>query len=231
MKTPLLLVPGHLCDAALWAHQLQYLADLADMTVAETTGGSSMAAMARAILAKAPQRFALAGLSMGGYIALEIMRQAPGRVERLALLDTMASGNTPAQLERRRRMMDLLRAGRFDAMLEEFKPLLVHPARYGDAVLMDAIDTMMRRTSPATALDQQQAMLDRADSLPVLARIACPTLVLCGRQDALTPLGAHEEMARGIPGARLVAIEDCGHMAPMERPEAVTAVLRYWLQG
>ncbi len=230
MKTPLLLIPGHLCDAELWTHQLQYLTDLADMTVAALDGGASMAAMAGAILARAPDRFALAGLSMGGYIAFEIMRQAPGRVERLALLDTMAAGNTPAQLDRRRRMMDLLRSGRFDAMLAEFKPLLVHPARFADEALMDAIDAMARRIGPTIALDQQQAMLDRPDSRPLLARIACPTLVLCGRQDALTPLAAHEEMARGIPRARLVVVEDCGHLAPMERPEAVTAVLRYWLQ-
>jgi pimeloyl-ACP methyl ester carboxylesterase len=231
MKTPLLLVPGHLCDAALWSHQARYLADMADISVADTSGGDSMAAMARAILARAPQRFALAGLSMGGYIAFEIMRQAPQRVERLALLDTMAAGNTPASIERRQRMMNLLRTGQFDAMLAEFKPLLVHPARLADAALMGEIDAMTRRIGAKLALDQQQAMLDRADSLPLLARIACPTLVLCGRQDALTPLAAHEEMARGVPGARLVVIEDCGHMAPMERPEAVTAVLRYWLQG
>ncbi|MCC7049263.1 MAG: alpha/beta fold hydrolase [Alphaproteobacteria bacterium] len=230
-KTPLLLVPGHLCDAALWSHQIRYLADIADMTVADTDGGSTMAAMARAILAKAPPRFALAGLSMGGYLAFEIMRQAPQRVERLALLDTMASGNTPASTERRKRMMDLLRADRFDAMLEEFKPLLIHPARLGDLELMGDIDAMTRRIGPRLALDQQQAMLDRADALGLLPRIACPTLVLCGRQDALTPLVEHEKMAKGIPGARLVIIEDCGHLAPMEMPEAVTAVMRYWLQG
>jgi len=231
MKTPLLLVPGHLCDGAMWTHQTRHLADLADIAVADTTGGNTAAAMARAILAKAPPRFALAGLSMGGMLAFELLRQAPQRVERLALLDTVAAPNTPAQIERRLRYIDHLRNGRFDAVLAEFTPLLVHPQRHDDAALMRTIDAMTRRIGPKVALDQQQAMLDRPDNLPLLSRIAVPTLVMCGRQDALTPLAQHEEMARLISGARLVVIEDCGHMTTMEKPEAVTAVLRYWLQG
>ncbi|MCK6451281.1 MAG: alpha/beta hydrolase [Alphaproteobacteria bacterium] len=230
MKSPLLLVPGHLTDAAMWAHQTRHLADIADMTVADVPDSRSMAAMAKAILAKAPARFALAGLSMGGYIAFEIMRQAPARVERLALLDTMAAGNNAAQIERRIKFMDMIRNGRFEDVLAEFTPLLVHPARVQDKVLMDEIGRMARRVGAQAALDQQQAMLDRPDSRPDLARIACPTLVLCGRQDALTPLAAHEEMAAGIKGAKLVVIEDCGHMSTMEKPEAATAVMRYWLQ-
>lgn len=231
MKAPLLLVPGHLTDAAMWAHQTRHLADLADMTVADAPGSQSMAAMAKAILARAPARFALAGLSMGGYIAFEIMRQAPERVTRLALLDTMAAGNNAAQIERRTKFMGMIRNGRFEDVLAEFTPMLVHPARVRDKMLMDEIGRMARRVGAQAALSQQQAMLDRPDSRPDLARIACPTLVLCGRQDALTPLAAHEEMATGIKGAKLVVIEDCGHMSTMEKPEAATAVMRYWLQG
>jgi pimeloyl-ACP methyl ester carboxylesterase len=230
MKTPLLLVPGHLTDAAMWAHQTRHLADIADMTVADVPDSPSMAGMARAVLAKAPPRFALAGLSMGGYIAFEIMRQAPERVTHLALLDTMAAGNSPMHVERRHKFMGMLRDGRFDAVLSEFVPLLVHPARMQDKALMGELDAMNRRVGAQTALAQQQAMLDRPDSRPDMARIACPTLVLCGRQDALTPLAAHEEMAAGIKGAKLVVVEDCGHMSTMEKPEAVTAVMRYWLQ-
>ncbi len=231
MKAPLLLVPGHLTDAAMWAHQTRHLADLADMTVADVPDRQSMAAMAKAILARAPARFALAGLSMGGYIAFEIMRQAPERVTRLALLDTMAAGNNAAQIERRTKFMGMIRNGRFEDVLAEFTPMLVHPARVRDKTLMDEIGRMARRVGAQAALSQQQAMLDRLDSRPDLARIVCPTLVLCGRQDALTPLAAHEEMAAGIKGARLVVIEDCGHMSTMEKPEAATAVMRYWLQG
>jgi len=231
MKTPLLLVPGHLCDAAMWAHQTRHLADLADMTVASTLGGNSLALMAGAILAKAPQRFALAGLSMGGALCFEILRQAPGRVARLALLDTMAAPNTPPQIERRHRHMDFMRTGRFDRVVDEFKPMLVHPDRLADAPLMEALDAMLRRIGPQAGHDQQQALLDRIDYQPLLPGIAVPTLVMCGRQDALTALAQHEAMARAIPGARLVVIEDSGHMTTMERPQAVTAVLRYWLQA
>ncbi len=230
MKTPLLLIPGHLCDAALWAHQTQHLADIADMSIAATDGGPSVEAMARAILAKAPARFAMAGLSMGGYIALEIMRQAPQRVERLALLDTAAGGNTPASIERRRRHMGLIREGKFETVLDEFSQMVVPPARYGDAALMDEMRRMMSRVGPDLAYAQQQALLDRDDMRPTLGRIACPTLVLCGRQDTLTPLAGHEEIVQGVRHAKLVVVEDCGHMSTMEQPEAVTAVMRYWLQ-
>lgn len=230
MRTPLLLVPGHLCDHALWAHQTRHLADVADMSVATMDGGPSVDAMARTILAKAPARFAMAGLSMGGYVALQIMRLAPQRVERLALLDTAAGGNTAASIERRRRHMGLIREGKFETVLDEFSQMVVPPARLSDDALMDEMRRMMRRIGPDLAHAQQQAMLDRDDMRPTLGRITCPTLVLCGRQDTLTPLAGHEEIAAGIPDARLVVIEDCGHMSPMERPEAVTAVMRYWLQ-
>jgi pimeloyl-ACP methyl ester carboxylesterase len=231
MRTPLLLIPGHLCDHALWAHQTRHLADIAEMSVATMDGGSSVDAMARAILAKAPGRFAMAGLSMGGYVALEIMRKAPQRVERLALLDTAAGGNSPTATDRRRRHMALAREGKFDAVVEEFCQMVVPPARYADAALMDEMRRMMHRIGPELAVQQQQALLDREDMRATLGRISCPTLVLCGRQDTLTPLAGHEEIARGVPEAKLVVVEACGHMAPMEQPEAVTAVLRYWLQA
>lgn len=230
MKTPLLLIPGHLCDHALWAHQTRHLADVADMSVAATDGGPSVEAMARAILAKAPGRFAMAGLSMGGYIALEIMRQAPQRVERLALFDTAAGGNSPAANERRRRHMGLIDEGKFEMVLDEFCQLVVPPARLADIALMDEMRRMMRRIGPGLARTQQQAMLDRDDMRPTLGRISCPTLVLCGRQDTLTPIAGHEEIAAGIRESKLVVIENCGHMSTMEQPEAVTAVMRFWLQ-
>jgi len=231
MGDPLVLVPGHLCDPAMWAHQRQHLGDLAEISIAGTLGGDSMARMAGAILGAAPPRFALAGLSMGGYLALEIMRRAPDRVSRLALLDTKAEADTPASKERRQRMLAYLREGRFEEVLKDFAPLLVHADRLKDAVLMAEIDRMMRRIGAKAAQDQQQAMLTRDEMLALLPRIACPTVVICGRQDVLTPLASSEIMAKAIPGARLVVIEDCGHMTTMERPQAVTAVLRYWLQG
>lgn len=228
---PLVLLPGHMADEGLWDHQARHLAELAPVTVADLSRHDSLAGMADAVLAAAPPRFALAGLSMGGYLAFEILRQAPERVERLALLDTSARPDTPEQRDRRHRFMAMGERGELDAVMQAYMPIFVHPDRLADAALVDGLMAMARRIGAAGFLNQQKAMLGRPDSRAQLGAVAMPTLVLCGRQDALTPLAAHQEMAAGIPGARLVVIEDSGHMTPLERPQAVTAVLRYWLQG
>ncbi len=229
-RIPLVLVPGLLCDAALWRHQAAHLGGLAEVIVADTTRRDTIAGMAEDILDAAPARFALAGLSMGGYVALEIMRRAGERVERLALLDTSARADTPEQTRRRRDLIALARRGRFKGVTPRLLPLLVHPARLEDADLVATVTAMAERVGRDAFLRQQTAIMGRPDSRGDLAGIVCPTLVLCGREDALTPVEHHREMADGIPGARLVIVEDCGHLAPLERPYAVTAVLRYWLQ-
>ena len=229
-KTPLVLVPGLLCDRQLWRSQVEDLADVADIWVADHTRADTMAGVARDVLADAPfARFALAGLSMGGYIALEIMRQAPQRVTRLALLDTAAGGELPEQTQRRLDFIAFAQRGHFDRVTETLLPLLIHSARQGERSLTDTVKSMARNIGKEAFIRQQRAIMSRADSLALLASIACPTLVLCGRQDALTPLARHEEIAAGIKGARLEIIEDCGHLSTLERPSEVNAAMRRWL--
>lgn len=229
MKIPLVLVPGLLCDEALWRAQVEGLADIADSVVADMTRDESMAAMACTVLNAAPQRFALAGLSMGGYVAQEVMRQGGSRVLKLALLDTGARADTAEQSARRRGLIELAQKGDFKGVTPRLLPLFLHPDRLADEALTAAVSAMAERVGKDAFLRQQRAIMGRADSRPSLSAIACPTLVLCGRQDALTPLPLHEEMAAQIPGATLDIIENCGHLSTMERPQEVTASLRRWL--
>jgi pimeloyl-ACP methyl ester carboxylesterase len=228
-RMPLVLLPGLLCDARLWRHQVENLADIADVTVADLTRDDTMAGMAARVLAAAPDRFALAGLSMGGYAALAVMRAAPARVSRLALLDTSAQADTDERRQVRRELNARARAGRFAEIPPLLLQTLIHPARRDDRVLTTTILSMAMTIGADGFLRQQAAIMDRPDSRPGLGAIACPTLVLCGRQDERTPLALHEEIAAAIPGAQLTVIEDCGHMSTLERPEAVTVALRRWL--
>ena len=228
-KIPLFLLPGLLCDDALWAHQTETLADVADITVVDMTLDSNVQDMAKRVLAKAPKTFALAGFSMGGYVAQEVMRQAPGRVSRLALLDTSADADTPEKNKQRKGFIAQLGLGGFKGVTGKLLPYLIHHDRLKDDVLTDIIMASAASVGPDAFIRQQHAILERPDGTADLKNISCPTLVLCGRQDALTPLPCHEEMAAAIPNARLVVIEECGHLAPLERPHAVSAVMRYWL--
>ena len=228
-KTPLILLPGLLCDEALWIHQAAALADMAHITVPDLTGHDYMPAMARSVLEAAPDTFALAGLSMGGYLAQEIVRQAPDRVSRLALLDTSARADTPEQTRRRRLLIRLARRGEFKGVTERLLPLLIHQDRLAEADLKRTIMDMATRIGRDAFLRQQAAIMTRPDGRHDLALIHCPTLILCGRQDALTPLDRHQEMAAKIPHSALTVVEECGHLAPLERPDAVTDALRTWL--
>lgn len=229
-KSPLVLVPGLLCDVQLWRPQFENLTDIADIWIADHTRSDTMAGVARDVLADAPfTSFALAGLSMGGYIALELMRQAPQRVARLALLDTAAGAELPEQRQRRMDFIASAERGHFAHVTETLLPLLTHPSRLGERPLTDTIKSMARNIGKDAFIRQEHAIMSRADSLALLATIACPTLVLCGRQDALTPLARHEEIAAAIKGARLEVIEDCGHLSTLEKPAEVNAALRRWL--
>ncbi len=228
-RPALILLPGMPLDAALWDHQTRHLADVADIRVAELSGCDSVAAMADTVLATAPPVFALAGLSMGGYVALDILRRAPERVARLALLDTNARADTPEQSQTRRDAVALSRQGKHAAVMRAGLPRLIHPDRLTDGPLIDAILAQMERIGVDGYEREQTAIINRPDSRPGLGAIACPTLILCGREDALTPPDLHEEMATAIPGARLVLIEQCGHLSAMEQPQAVTALMRDWL--
>ena len=225
-------MPGLLCDERLWRRQAEGLADLVGRAlIPDVTGESSVAGMARGILEAAPERFALAGLSMGGYVSLEVMRQAPERVERLALLDTSARADTPEQTGARLGLIELARDGRFDEVWRGLLPKVVHPDRLEEPGLRSAVGEMAHAVGPAGFERQERAIIGRPDSRGDLPAISCPTLVLCGRDDALTPPHLHEELAEGIKGARLVQIDHCGHLSTLERPEAVTRAMREWLEA
>jgi pimeloyl-ACP methyl ester carboxylesterase len=229
MTLPVLFLPGLLCDADLWAAQLNAFSAGRPVAVACLAGADSLAGLAEAALDAAPRRFALAGLSMGGYVALEIMRRAPERVAGLALLDTTARPDTEEQGRRRRGLIALARTGKFKGVTPRLLPLLLHPARLEDPVLTGRVMAMAARIGRDAFLRQQTAILGRPDSRPDLPRIGCPTVVVCGRQDELTPPPVSQEMAGLIPGADLVVVEDSGHLSTMERPEAVNAALAAWL--
>jgi len=225
----LVLLPGLLCDTALWRHQTETLADVADCRVIDMTRDDDMAAIAARVLSEVSRNFALCGLSMGGYCALEVMRQAPDRIDRLALLDTSARPDLPEQTARRRAFIGMVEEGDFEAMTEELVSNFVHPNHWAEERIAATVRGSAMAVGKDAFLRQQSAIMSRPDSRPGLKAIDCPTLVLCGRQDALTPLDCHEEMAAAIPGSQLVVIEDCGHLAPMEKPEETTAALRRWL--
>jgi pimeloyl-ACP methyl ester carboxylesterase len=229
-KYPLVLVPGLLCDAQLWQSQVKNLADIAEVWIADHTRSDTMAGVAHDVLADAPfTSFALSGLSMGGYIALEIMCQARERITRLALLDTAPGADLPEQTQKRMDFIALAESGKFLGIIEVLLPLLIHPSRLGERPLAEVARSMAKNIGQEAFVRQERAIISRADSRKLLATIGCPTLVLCGRQDALTPLARHEEMADAIRQARLEVIEDCGHLSTLERPDEVNAALRRWL--
>jgi pimeloyl-ACP methyl ester carboxylesterase len=228
---PILLVPGLFASPRFYEPQLASLWRFGPVMIADHTRDESMQAIARRILAAAPPRFALVGHSMGGYIAFEIMRQAPGRVAKLALLDTAARADTPEQSERRRSQIAIARSGRISAIIELQFPHLVHPSRRSDATLRRLAEAMAEDGGADAFIRQQNAIMNRPDSRPTLAAIRCPTLVLVGEQDELTPPERSREIAGGIAGARLVVVPDCGHMCALEQPERVTQELVLWLEG
>jgi pimeloyl-ACP methyl ester carboxylesterase len=228
---PSVFVPGLLCTPRLYVEQISTVWSFGPVTVAEHTRDDNVQAIARRILTSAPPRFALIGLSMGGYVSLEIMRQAPGRVARLALLDTTARPDTPEQSAGRRELIALARSGRFDEIADRLFPKLVAPRRHDDETLRHSVRVMAREVGPEAFERQQSALIGRPDSRPDLAAIRCPTLVLVGDQDALTPPDRAHEMASAISGSRLVVVPDCGHLSTLERPDAVSQALAGLLQS
>jgi pimeloyl-ACP methyl ester carboxylesterase len=232
MKEPLpvVLVPGLNCSARLYAEQIPALWRFGPVVVADHTRDDSMAAIAARILAAAPPRFALVGLSMGGYIALTMSREAPNRVDRLALLDTSARPETPEQTARRKPQIGLAESGRFDEVPPLQFPVFVHRNRQNDDTLRQRARMMAEETGAEAFLRQQKAIMSRGDARPLLASIACPTLVLVGDGDELTPLPLSQEITGGIAGSRLIVVPDCGHLSTMERPELVTQALVEWMR-
>ena len=230
-KTTLLVLPGLLEDADGFADQVAGLAEVADVVVADLTRSETIADLASDALSQAPEgTFALAGHSMGGYVALEIMRRAPRRVERLALLNTNARPDSPESTENRRRLLAIAERD-FDAAVATLFERQLSPAHLADPALTATISQMARSVGREAFARQQKAIMARVDSRPDLPRIACPTVVLAGRDDAIMPLALLEEIAEGIPGAQLVVIDECGHMATLEQAQAVTDALHLWLTG
>ena len=228
MYQPLVFLPGLICDARLWRDVIDGLAFSVAPMVADLRLDETIAAMAERTLAAAPPRFALAGLSMGGYVALEIMRQAPDRVTHLALLDTSARPDTPERRETRRKGLVMVNQGKFVGVTRGLLASLLAPQHLGTPLAED-VQAMSERVGKTAYIRQQKAIMGRADSVPHLAAIAVPTLVGVGELDKMTPPELAEEMAAAIPGAELARFPDAAHLPTMENPAAVVAALKHWL--
>jgi pimeloyl-ACP methyl ester carboxylesterase len=228
---PILLIPGLVCSPRIFAPVIPPLWRFGPVTVANHIRDDNMGAIARRILAEAPPHFALAGHSMGGYIAFEIMRQAPQRVARLALMNTQARPDTPEATTRRRGQIARAQGGEYRAILDELFSAFVHPSRRDDAGLRQLVSDMGNDVGPEAFARQLTAIMTRPDSRPTLAWIKCPTLVLSSDEDNVVPNSLSSEMAAGIPRAKLVIIPDCGHLTPLERPQVTADALVEWLRS
>jgi pimeloyl-ACP methyl ester carboxylesterase len=226
---PLVLVPGLLCSARLYAPQIAALWPHGPITVADHRRDSEMAAIAMRILADAPPRFALAGLSMGGYIAFAMLRQAPDRIAKLALLDTSARPDTAEQSAGREKFIAMAESGKLSDVVDVLTPRFLHRNHQGDEALKRVVRDMAADTGPQAFVRQQRAIMSRPDSRPLLAGIRCPTLVVVGDGDDLTPPELAREICTGIAGARLVVVPECGHLSTIEKPDAVNGALAQWL--
>jgi pimeloyl-ACP methyl ester carboxylesterase len=228
-RTTLVLLPGLLNTRRVFEQQIEALSDLADCIVPELWHHDTMGAMAEATLAMAPPSFALVGFSMGGYVAFEVLRRAPATVERLALVDTQAAPDSAESTKRRRALLDQTKIGRFNGVQRTLLPQLVHSRHVDEATISQPIFDMAREIGADGFVREQHAIIDRADSRHMLVDIDVPTVVIVGRQDQVTPLPRSQEMAADIANSRLVVLEECGHMSPLEKPADVTAALRRWL--
>ena len=230
-KTTLVLIPGLLADRALWAHQIAHLHEIADVFIPDTTRAKTMKDFGRSILdqIEAP-RFALGGQSLGGYVAYEIMRQAPERVTKLALFDTTARGYTDEQRRLRESWVAMVEQKELATAVDELSLTLLHPRHQNNRAMVAELRAMGFRIGKEACIRQLHCMLTRPDSRTDFPRISVPTVVIGGRNDSVLPIGEQGEQAQGIKGARFVPIEDSGHFTQFEQPQAVTAVLRYWLQ-
>lgn len=228
---PLVLVPGLTCSARLYAPQITALWPLAPIMVANHRRDSDMAGVAARILAEAPPRFALAGLSMGGYIAFEMLRQAAGRIAKLALLDTSARADTAEQTETRHGQIAMAQGGRYAEIPELGIKRYLHVDHQQDEGLKTIVRQMAQETGAEAFVRQLHAIMSRPDSRPMLSSIRCPTLVLVGDGDLATPPELNKEIADGIPGARFTVVPDSGHLSTVEQPEAVNAALAEWLRA
>lgn len=229
MAAPVLFVPGLACTGRLFDSQVETLSRERTVILANQRRHDALGEMAGAILAESPERFVLVGLSMGGYVAFEIMRRAPRRVAALVLMDTTARPDGDEARERRHRLIEIAQSGRFQDVVGMQIPNLVAPERVADAALVGVVRDMAAATGVEAYVRQQRAIMGRPDSRPDLAGIACPTLVLVGDRDQITPPALAEEIAGAISGARLTVVPDSGHLSSLERPAAVDDALTRFL--
>lgn len=230
-RVSLLILPGHLCNHRLFPHQADGLADVADIEIASLYRHDTVSGMAASAVDLMPSRFAVLGNSMGGAVAFEVMRQVPDRVVGLALVGTTAHPEWPSQNERRKPAADLAEQGNFKAIAEMYAPVFFHPERTQNGVNVRILEAMITEAGLQGLRNQQKAFSARPDSRLGLADIDCPTLVLCGRDDLITPLDMSEEIAQAIPTAELAVFDTCGHIPMLEWPEKTTSLLRRWLEG
>lgn len=230
MALPIVLITGQLLTDAVWKPLRDAWADRA-VTIADNQSADSIAAFAARLLDQAPPRFALVGHAMGGFIALEVMRQAPERVARLVLISTLASADGPAQTARRQGYIDLVESGRFEQVVEERIPILFPEGRRDDPALLALARQMAADTGAETFLRQQRALMARIDSRPSLSAIAVPTLLVWGDGDGITTRAQHEEMAQAIPDARLAVIAGAGHLPMLEMPGQVAPLIGAFIDG
>lgn len=226
---PIVFIPGLMCTGRIYEHQALELGQRHPVLFANHWSHGSMGEIAKSILAVAPERFALAGTSMGGYVAFEILRQAPERVSKLVLMSTSAKPDTPERSEGRRKSVAAAKQAGMRAGTKTLYPQLVHPARHEDLPLLGVFIDMAEQLGVGAYEKQIEAIIGRADSRPTLSQIKVPTLVVAGKDDKLITPDNSEEIAKGIPGAKLELVEHCGHMGMIERPEAYTKLLGAFL--
>lgn len=230
MSMPILLIPGLNCSARVFQYQIPALWRYGPVMVCDHRGHDSVEGLATAILNDAPPRFALAGHSLGGFVAFEILRRCPERVQRVALMGTSAQPTSEPETAVREQRLEIARAGRTTEIPPLHYARNVHPSRQTDDLLRATHRTMTEEVGINGYISQQQAIGSRPDSRADLAKIDCPTLILVGDTDNITPLSHSEEMAREIPGSRLVVIPECGHLLTLEKPEPVNAALQAWCE-
>ena len=224
------LVPGLLCDETVWAAQIERLSDTFDVRVANTRGCSSITEMAKRVLDEAPPRFNLAGHSMGARVALEIYRNAPERVKRIAIMDTGVHPRNDNEVAGRMRFVNIAQEQGMAALARAWALPMVGERCQRNETFMASIYTMVEGYTLADYQGQIKALLDRPDAESVVRNVACPALVLVGADDAWSPPAQHQPIVDAIADALYVIVDDAGHMAPMEQPEAVTDAMLEWLQ-
>jgi pimeloyl-ACP methyl ester carboxylesterase len=230
-RVDIAIFPGHLCNGRLFAHQVQVLAERARIHVANLYTHDSVSELAKSALERLPERFVLIANSMGGAVAFEVMRQCPERVEALILIGTTCRPETSAQSSRRANALGLAQDEKWAALTELYAPAFFAPSNRAKNATLDAtLRQMILDTGGQGIRHQQHAFATRPDSYPTLASISCPTLVICGREDEITPLELSEELVAGISGSALTVVEKCGHVPMLEHPEVTTQIVQAWLQ-